>query len=108
MPAPTSFLSPVSAPLEVFAIYARKDNHLRKELDKHLSAMKRQGLIAAWHDSHIQAGTVWANEMTKHLERAHLILLLISPDFLASRRRWNATLTRSPGPGMTQSGRNRR
>ncbi|TMC22610.1 MAG: TIR domain-containing protein [Chloroflexi bacterium] len=95
MPAPTSFLSPVSAPLEVFAIYARKDNHLRKELDKHLSAMKRQGLIAAWHDSHIQAGTVWANEMTKHLERAHLILLLISPDFLASDDCYNVQMTQA-------------
>jgi len=41
-------VDPTSA-LEVFYSYAHEDEHLRKELEKHLSLLKRQGLIAGWH-----------------------------------------------------------
>src|SRR5262249_34963914 len=71
-------------PAQLFYSYAQKDVSLRDELDKHLSLLQRQGLLAPWHDREIQAGSEWKQEIDEHLNTASLILLLISPDFLAS------------------------
>lgn len=71
-------------PLEPFYSYAHEDEALRDELEKHLSNLKRQGYISTWHDRNISAGREWASVINEHLHTAHLILLLISPDFMAS------------------------
>jgi hypothetical protein len=49
-----------------------------------LSILQRDGLIATWHRRQIIAGSVWQEEVDRHLNTASLILLLISSDFLAS------------------------
>ena len=76
--------SPPPGGIEVFYSYAHTDEPLRDKLEKHLSLLKRQGAIAGWHDRRITAGTVWAGAIDAHLQRAQIILLLISADFLAS------------------------
>ncbi|HYT44868.1 MAG TPA: TIR domain-containing protein, partial [Methylomirabilota bacterium] len=45
---------------------------------------QRQGLINVWYDQDINAGTERQQEIDKHLNEAQIILLLVSPDFLAS------------------------
>jgi predicted ATPase len=70
--------------LELFYSYAHTDERWRKRLEIHLSNLQRQGFIVAWHDRNISAGTTWANEIDAHLNTAQIILLLISPDFIAS------------------------
>jgi hypothetical protein len=70
--------------VEVFYSYAHKDEKLRNALEEHLSTLHRQGYISEWHDRHILAGTDWAQEIDDHLNSAPLILLLISPSFIAS------------------------
>ena len=72
------------APLILFYSYAHEDQALRDQLEKHLRQLQRQGLISAWHDRHILPGGVWADEIDTHLETAAIVLLLVSPDFLAS------------------------
>lgn len=76
-------LSP-PAKSKVFFSYSHKDEELRDELEKHLSILKRQGVIAGWHDRKIGVGREWADEIDKHLNTADVILLLISADFMAS------------------------
>ena len=71
-------------PLEVFYSYAHEDEALRQELEKHLHLLELQGLIRGWHDRNINAGIEWASEIDAHLNSAHIILLLVSPDFLSS------------------------
>lgn len=71
-------------PIEVFYSYAHEDEKLRDELEKHLANLKRQKIITAWHDRNISAGTEWDDEIKNHLNRASVILLLISPDFMNS------------------------
>ncbi len=71
-------------PVTLFLSYAHEDEHLCEQLMKHLSLLQRQGLISTWHDRRITAGTNWDQEINEQLERASIILLLISPDFLAS------------------------
>jgi hypothetical protein len=72
------------APIEVFISYSHKDERLRKQLGTHLSPLKRQGVIDAWHDRRIGAGREWAGAIDQHLKSAAVILLLVSADFLAS------------------------
>jgi len=86
---------PASKPIEVFFSYSHKDEQLRDELAKHLSILKRQGVIQAWYDREISAGTEWAGEIDTHLNTATIILLLISADFLASDYCYDIELTRA-------------
>jgi len=68
----------------VFYSYAKEDAVWRDELEKHLSIMQRNNQIAGWDKRDIQAGVDWREEVDEHLNAAQIILLLISPDFLAS------------------------
>ena len=70
--------------INLFFSYSHKDEALRDELDKHLSILKRQNVIAAWHDRRINAGTEIDAEINNNLKKADVILLLVSSDFLAS------------------------
>src|SRR5215467_2109963 len=70
--------------VELFYSYAHEDESFRDEIEKHLSILKRNGLIVAWHDRRIGAGDEWRNQIDAHARSADIILLLISPDFLAS------------------------
>src|SRR5437879_5129309 len=71
--------------LKLFYSYAHKDERWRKKIETHLIMLQRQGYIVSWHDRNITAGATWANEIDTHLTTADIILLLISPDFLASK-----------------------
>jgi hypothetical protein len=64
-------------------------------LEKHLSLLRRQGLIAQWHERQVAAGTDWQQELDYHLMSASIILLLISPDFLASDYCYSRELERA-------------
>jgi tetratricopeptide (TPR) repeat protein len=77
-------LQDARAPIEVFCSYAHEDEPLCHELEKHLSLLKRQGLISTWYDRQIIPGTDWAHAIDTHLKHASVILLLISSDFLFS------------------------
>ncbi|HEY4036170.1 MAG TPA: toll/interleukin-1 receptor domain-containing protein [Ktedonobacteraceae bacterium] len=81
--------------ITLFYSYAHNDEALRKELEKHLSLLRNQGLIAPWSDRDINAGTEWANLIDDHLDTAHIILLLISPDFLASNYCYSIEMKRA-------------
>ena len=50
----------------------------------HLALLRRQGVIEGWHDRMIGAGDEWAGEIDAALEAADVILLLVSPSFIAS------------------------
>ena len=77
-------LSETAPPLEVFYSYSHNDEKLRDQLDKHLSSLKREGTIRTWHDRRIVPGEELDKEIDAHLGTADLILLLVSPDFMAS------------------------
>ena len=68
----------------LFFSYSHKDEELRNELEVHLSMLKRQGLIRAWHDRRIGAGNDIHSNISAELENADIILLIISANFLAS------------------------
>jgi tetratricopeptide (TPR) repeat protein len=75
---------PVQAPAQLFYSYSHKDEKLRDQLEAHLSTLKRERLIAGWHDRRITAGTEWKGAIDDNLKNARIILLLVTANFLAS------------------------
>lgn len=70
--------------INIFYCYARKDKSLRDRLDVQLGWYKRRYQLTSWYDREIFPGQEWEYVIDKHLNAAHLILLLISPDFMNS------------------------
>ena len=71
-------------PLHIFCCYAREDQSSLLELKKWLFPLQRDGLIRIYADIDINPGEEWRQKIDHHLKTAHIILLLISPDFVAS------------------------
>lgn len=80
---------------QVFFSYCHKDEPFRDQLEIHLTMLKRQKLIATWHDRRITAGSHLDDEIDIEIERSEVILLLVSPDFLASEYCYGTELKRA-------------
>jgi len=75
--------------IEVFCCYAREDYRLLLKLRTHLAFLEQEGSFHIWHDMDISPGIEWQEEINKYINTAHIILLLISPDFIASEYCYN-------------------
>ncbi len=73
----------------VFFSYSHQDETFRDELAKHLSILERQSVISGWHDRKILPGEEWDHQIDENLQKADIILLLISSDFIASNYCWD-------------------
>ena len=81
--------------IKLFFSYCHRDETMRDELEVHLSALKRQGTIESWHDRRIIVGEEWAEEIDHYLNEADIILLLVSPYFIASDYCYNIEMARA-------------
>jgi hypothetical protein len=84
-----------SEPLKLLYCYARKDKNLRDKLDAHLSVLHHLNQIASWHDHEIEPGVKWKEEIDIQLNTADIILLLVSPDFMASKYCYGVEMQRA-------------
>jgi replicative DNA helicase len=82
-------------PIRLFYSYSHKDEELRNALETHLSILKRQGATVEWHDRRILASETWEDEIDSHIDNADIVLLLISPDFIASDYCYGRELARA-------------
>ena len=72
--------------LEIFLCSAPEDECLCGELEKHLEPYRKYGLIEGiWHSQKIDAGMERDIQIQHHLNRAGVIILLVSPDFMNSK-----------------------
>jgi len=81
--------------VKIFFCYAHADEDLLMKLKLHLSPLLNQRLIDVWHDRNISAGSDWEQEIKEQLNSAQIILLLVSPDFMASKYINNVELKRA-------------
>lgn len=81
--------------IRIFISCAREDSGFLERLEEHLSALKRQRLVTTWHTRQLSGGSEWAREIDENLKVADLILLLISPAFVASDYCWDIEMQRA-------------
>ena len=81
--------------VEAFISFSHKDEALRAELDTHLKLLRRLRILNTWSDRCVTAGDEWKGQIDEAIERADLILLLISADFIASDYCWDVEMKRA-------------
>jgi hypothetical protein len=86
---------PAPKPVNLFFCYAPEDEPLRKELEKHLTLLERQGYITGWSGHGLGVGEDWRAEIERRMAEARVILLLVSADFLASDYLYEVELSRA-------------
>ena len=69
--------------IQIFCSYDEEDRRFLKELKKHMKPTRNMN-FTIWDDNDVGAGEIREQEIKEHLDQADIILLLISPDALAS------------------------
>ena len=70
---------------KVFISYSHKDERFKDELVTMLAGLQRRGIVDAWHDRRIEAGDEWHKSIQNAMDDCDIAILLVSPDYLASR-----------------------
>ncbi|ACV76158.1 TIR protein [Zymomonas mobilis subsp. mobilis NCIMB 11163] len=70
--------------MKAFISYCHQDENILEDLKKHLSVLKREGLIEAWFDHEILPGDSIDQKIEDQLKNSELFLLIITPDFISS------------------------
>ena len=68
----------------MFYSYAHEDEELRGQLEASLATLRNGEQIEEWKDRCVLPGASWGDEIDEALDRADIILLLLSNDFLNS------------------------
>jgi len=70
--------------IKIFISYSHADEQQKDRLVTHLTMLKRQEIVEAWHDRRLLAGADVDDEIDLNLLESQVVLLLVSADFLAS------------------------
>ncbi|KPA15132.1 small GTP-binding domain protein [Candidatus Magnetomorum sp. HK-1] len=69
----------------LFICYSHKDKPQKDALLTHLKSLAESRIIQIWHDKDIETGKVWEEEISHQIAISKMAILLISPNFLASK-----------------------
>ncbi|MGC1375168.1 MAG: TIR domain-containing protein [Anaerolineales bacterium] len=71
--------------LKIFISYSHKDEAYKDELVTMLTGLQNRDIVDVWQDRDIEAGDEWHQSIQGAMDNCDLALLLVSPDYLASR-----------------------
>ena len=71
-------------PINIFISYSKEDESYLKPLKTRLDNIKRSFSLNYWSDHHLQAGGKVHQDILRALETADIVLLIVSPDFIAT------------------------
>jgi hypothetical protein len=75
----------LNTPVRIFFSYSQEDAPFLVELKGHLQKQKGEEPIEIFWDRTLPAGVEWYPETMAELKESDVVLLLVSPEFLASR-----------------------
>lgn len=81
------------APKRIVVIFASQDRGAYQALIKQLSNLKRQQLIETWSEEELRSGQLIEPQLSDNLREADIILILISPDYVASDEKYEQLLS---------------
>ena len=82
-------------PVPVFISAAQEDDELRQELQKHMTTLRRQKKAVFTHSQDPLGGDDRARWVAENIEKARIILLLISNDYIAADEYYEDELLRA-------------
>lgn len=71
-------------PARIFVSYSHRDEAVATSLEGHLRQFETLGLAELWFDRRLELGEAWETRIFDEIQRSKIVLLLISPEFLAS------------------------
>jgi len=81
--------------ITIFISYAHEDERLCKKLRTYLRSLERVKGVEVRSDRNVAGGAEWEREISLYLNTAQIILLLISPDFMASDHCYHIEMERA-------------
>lgn len=78
---------------KIFFSYSQDDKNYLNQLLRHMAGLRRSGQLTPWRDEDILPGEEWDDAIKTQLAEADIILLLVSPDFLATDYIWKVEIT---------------
>jgi hypothetical protein len=81
-------------PLHVFFCYAPQDEEARKALESHLAMLVREGYLASVSSRSLGGGGDDRAAVERQIDRADLLIVLVSADLIASDRLYDVELRR--------------
>jgi len=79
----------------LFVSYAHEDAEILAQLRKHLAPLRHEQIVDFWSDHELLAGQAWNDEILAQLERADIVVVLISSDFVDSNYAYGKELGRA-------------
>jgi hypothetical protein len=76
----------MSKPVPVFISYAKEDEDLFVELVRHMQPLVQTGLVSLWHDQLLEPGGDSVIDADEELDKAEVIMLLLSASYIDARR----------------------
>lgn len=71
-------------PLKLFISYCHKDETLIPDFVSHIRPLKDNKIISEWYDRKIETGNEFQKDIDNHLDKADIICLMVSHNFLSS------------------------
>ena len=82
-------------PLRLFLSYAHEDRNILEELRKHLAPLRHEQVVTDWYDRELVPGQSWNHRIQEQLESSHLVLVIVTADFVASDYAYGQELNRA-------------
>lgn len=79
----------------IYICYAREDEPFANKLQSHLRLLENERLVNLWRTRSIMPDIHYREEFDTNLEEAQIILLLVSPDFIASDYCYSSEMQRA-------------
>jgi GTPase SAR1 family protein len=81
-----------NTPKRVFFCYSHKDVLYKEELESHLAALKKRGMVESWFDTKIVPGDEWDDTIKQQISKSDIVILLLSADFMNSSYIWKTEI----------------